>query len=76
MMVTKDRVHYSFHNNNCCLFSAFVTVLDDKAGNLRYQSEKYKKDAKYLNLRTTYAKYAAVAIVLMIFLIYVRYWLF
>lgn len=51
-----------------------LTVLDDKAGQLRFQSDKYKKDAKYLNLRTVYAKYAAVGIFLFILIIYIRYW--
>lgn len=51
-----------------------LSVLDDKAGQLRFQSEKYKKDAKYLNLRSVYAKYAAVGILLFVFIIYVRYW--
>jgi len=52
------------------------SVLDDKAGQLRFQSDKYKKDAKYLNLRTVYAKYAAVGVLCLIFLIYIRYWWF
>ena len=52
----------------------FIVVLDDKAGQLRFQSEKYKKDAKYLNLRTVYAKYAAIGIFLFILVIYIRYW--
>jgi len=51
-----------------------LQVLDDKAGQLRFQSEKYKKDAKFLNMRTVYAKYAAVGIFLFILGIYVRYW--
>jgi len=51
-----------------------LSVLDDKAGQLRFQSEKYKKDAKYLNLRSVYAKYAAVGILLFILVIYIRYW--
>lgn len=53
-----------------------LSVLDDKAGQLRFQSEKYKKDARYLNLRTVYAKYAAVGVLCMILLIYIRYWWF
>lgn len=51
-----------------------LSVLDDKAGQLRFVSDKYKKDAKYLNLRTVYAKYAAIGILLFIFVIYIRYW--
>lgn len=51
-----------------------LSVLDDKAGQLRFQSEKYKKDAKFLNLRTVYAKYAVVGVLCLIFIIYIRYW--
>ncbi|CAH3038077.1 vesicle-trafficking protein SEC22b [Pocillopora verrucosa] len=53
-----------------------LSVLDDKAGNLRFQSEKYKKDATYLNLRSAYAKYAAVGTIFVVLLIYVRFWWF
>lgn len=53
-----------------------LSVLDDKAGNLRFQSEKYKKDAAYLNLRSAYAKYAAVGVVVLIIVIYFRFWWF
>lgn len=51
-----------------------LSVLGEKAGELRYQSEKYKKDAKYLNLRSAYAKYAAGGIITFILIIYIRYW--
>eukprot|EP00112_Aurelia_sp_Birch-Aquarium-sp1_P003257 Seg1363.7 transcript_id=Seg1363.7/GoldUCD/mRNA.D3Y31 product="Vesicle-trafficking protein SEC22b" protein_id=Seg1363.7/GoldUCD/D3Y31 len=51
-----------------------LSVLGEKAGELKYQSEKYRKDAKYLNLRSAYAKYAAIGIVLFILVIYIRYW--
>ncbi|XP_066923966.1 vesicle-trafficking protein SEC22b-like [Clytia hemisphaerica] len=51
-----------------------LSVLDDKAGQLRFQSEKYKKDAKFLNLRTVYAKYAVIGVLCLVFLIYIRYW--
>lgn len=54
----------------------FFLVLDDKAGNLRFQSEKYKKDATYLNLRSSYAKYAAVGTIFVVLMIYVRFWWF
>lgn len=53
-----------------------LSVLGEKAGELRYQSEKYRKDAKYLNLRSAYAKYAAIGIFVFIFVIYLRYWWF
>jgi len=51
-----------------------LSVLDDKAGQLKFQSEKYKKDAKYLNLRSKYAKIAALGIITTIILIYIRFW--
>jgi len=51
-----------------------LTVLDDKAGALRFKSDKYKSQAKWLNMRSVYAKYAAVALVIIVFVIYVRYW--
>jgi len=51
-----------------------LSVLDDKAGQLRFQSDKYKKQAKWLNLRSVYAKYAAIGLVLFILIIYIRYW--
>ena len=54
----------------------FFSVLDDKAGNLRFQSEKYKKDATYLNLRSSYAKYAAVGTIFVVLMIYIRFWWF
>ena len=57
------------------LFCCFV-VLDDKAGNLRFQSEKYKKDATFLNLRSAYAKYAAVGTIFVVLMIYIRFWWF
>ena len=58
------------------IHSFFFLVLDDKAGNLRFQSEKYKKDATYLNLRSSYAKYAAVGTIFLVLMIYVRFWWF
>lgn len=51
-----------------------LSVLDNKASNLHNMSQKYKKDAKYLNLRSSYAKIAAVLIVIIVFLLFIRYW--
>jgi len=46
-----------------------ISELDNKATNLSALSQKYKKDARYLNLRATYAKIAfALVIILVIFL--------
>jgi len=47
-----------------------ISVLDNKASNLSVLSQKYKKDAHYLNLRSTYAKVAAGCIVVGVFLLY------
>ncbi|CAG5129708.1 unnamed protein product [Candidula unifasciata] len=52
-----------------------LSVLDTKASNLSAHSLKYKKDAKYLNLRSSYAKIAAVVIVVILFLLFIRYWI-
>uniref|UniRef100_A0A3B4A3J7 Vesicle-trafficking protein SEC22b n=1 Tax=Periophthalmus magnuspinnatus TaxID=409849 RepID=A0A3B4A3J7_9GOBI len=51
-----------------------LSVLDTKASNLSSLAKKYQSDAKYLNTRSTYAKFAAVAVVLLTLIIYVRFW--
>lgn len=51
-----------------------VSALDTKASNLSSLAKKYHSDAKYLNTRSTYAKLAAVAVVLLTLIIYVRFW--
>ncbi|XP_039269379.2 vesicle-trafficking protein SEC22b-like [Styela clava] len=51
-----------------------LSDLGDKASNLATLSHKYKQDAHFLNLRSSYAKIAAIIILLVIFLIYIRYW--
>lgn len=53
----------------------FHAALDKKASDLSSQSLKYKKDAKYLNMRSSYAKIAAVVIVIILFLLFLRYWI-
>lgn len=52
-----------------------LSVLDSKASNLSTLSSKYKKDAKYLNLRSSYAKIAAIVAVVVVFLLFIRYWI-
>jgi len=47
-----------------------ISVLDTKASGLQILSQKYKKDARYLNLKSTYAKVAAGCIVVMVFVLY------
>uniref|UniRef100_A0A674MCM3 Vesicle-trafficking protein SEC22b n=1 Tax=Takifugu rubripes TaxID=31033 RepID=A0A674MCM3_TAKRU len=51
-----------------------LSTLDTKASNLSTLSKKYRSDAKYLNTRSTYAKVAAVAVVFITLIIYVRFW--
>uniref|UniRef100_H3CQW6 Vesicle-trafficking protein SEC22b n=1 Tax=Tetraodon nigroviridis TaxID=99883 RepID=H3CQW6_TETNG len=51
-----------------------LSTLDTKAMDLSTQSKKYRSDAKYLNTRSTYAKVAAVAVVFITLIIYVRFW--
>ncbi|XP_071948192.1 vesicle-trafficking protein SEC22b-like [Antedon mediterranea] len=53
-----------------------ISDLDEKASNLVYNSEKYKRDAKNLNLRSRNAKIAAVTSIVVTFLIYLRFWWF
>lgn len=51
-----------------------LSALDTKASNLSSLARKYHSDAKYLNTRSTYAKLAAVAVVFLTLIIYVRFW--
>lgn len=51
-----------------------LSALDTKASNLSSLSKKYRQDAKYLNMRSTYAKVAAVAVFSIMFILYVRFW--
>ncbi|XP_067662354.1 vesicle-trafficking protein SEC22b-like [Haliotis asinina] len=51
-----------------------LSVLGDKASNLSTLSQKYKKDAKYLNLRSSYFKIGVAVIVVVVFLLFFRYW--
>jgi len=53
-----------------------LSALDDKASNLATLSQKYKKDAHYLNLKSSYAKIGAVLVIIVIFLLFLRYWVF
>lgn len=53
---------------------SFLTALDSKANNLSSLSKKYRQDAKYLNMRSTYAKLAAVAVFFIMLIVYVRFW--
>ena len=50
-----------------------LSTLDDKAQGLSVLSQKYKKDAKFLNLKSTYAKIAAVLIVIVVIFLFLRF---
>lgn len=47
-----------------------ISELDNKASNLSLMSQKYKKDARYLNLSQTYAKVAAAGIIVFVVVLY------
>lgn len=53
-----------------------LSALDDKASNLAMLSQKYKKDAHFLNLKSSYTKIAAIIIIIVLFLLFIRYWVF
>lgn len=53
------------------LFRLFKSPdLDNKASNLSLMSQKYRKDTRYLNISSTYAKAAAGGIILLVFVLY------
>lgn len=51
-----------------------LSALDSKANNLSSLSKKYRQDAKYLNMRSIYAKLTAVAVFFIMLIVYVRFW--
>nr|CAG4641322.1 EOG090X0HBC [Eulimnadia texana] len=53
---------------------SLLSELDNKAQNLSMLSQKYKKDARYLNLQSTYAKVGAAVVILLVFVLY--FWVF
>lgn len=53
-----------------------LSALDDKASNLATLSQKYKKDAHYLNLKSSYVKIAGIVVIIILFLLFLRYWVF
>lgn len=48
----------------------YFSELDTKAQNLSILSQKYKKDATYLNMKSMYMKAAAGAVVVFVFVMY------
>jgi len=53
-----------------------LSALDDKASNLASLSKKYKQDAHYLNLKSSYVKIGSIVVLIIVFLLFVRYWFF
>lgn len=53
-----------------------LTALDDKAQNLRYMSDKYKKNAHTLNMQSTYARIGAIVVLIIVLLLVFKYYLF
>ena len=51
-------------------------ALDTKASHLSSMSKKYRSEARYLNLRASLAKKVAIVILLVLFILFVRYWVF
>ncbi|XP_034038778.1 vesicle-trafficking protein SEC22b-A [Thalassophryne amazonica] len=51
-----------------------LSALDTKASDLSGLSKKYRSDAKYLNIRSIYAKVAAVAVFVITLIVYLRFW--
>lgn len=47
-----------------------ISDLDSKASSLSMMSQKYKKDARYLNLSQTYAKVAAAGVIVFVIVLY------
>ena len=52
------------------------TDLSDKAGKLVDHSRAYKKQARYLNLRQSWAAKIAIVVVIFLILIFLRYLIF
>ncbi len=51
-------------------------MLGDKAGRMAEYSKAYRKEAHFLNLRTSLAAKIAIVVVIFIFLIFLRYLVF
>lgn len=59
-------VAYFIINHQYCLFAE----LDSKTQNLSMLSQKYKKDATYLNRKSMYVKGAVAGVVILVFILY------
>ena len=52
------------------IINILLIELDTKTQNLSMMSQKYKKDATYLNRKSMYVKAAAAGIVVIVFILY------
>ena len=53
-----------------------VTDLEDKARTLATESRAYAEEARFFNLRTSLAAKAAIVVVFVLILVFLRFWLF
>lgn len=53
-----------------------VLDLSIKASNLADGSKVFRKEAHYLNLRTSLAAKIAIGVVVFLFIIFIRFWFF
>ncbi|CAK9292075.1 unnamed protein product, partial [Gordionus sp. m RMFG-2023] len=53
-----------------------LSMLDDKATHLSLLSQKYKKEAHALNLRSSYLKIGILLFLVLILCAYIRFWWF
>ena len=53
-----------------------LPALSDKASRLSLSSKKYLQEARYLNLRASMTAIIVLILVVLFFLIFIRYWLF
>ncbi|VDO93698.1 unnamed protein product [Soboliphyme baturini] len=51
-----------------------LTMLDDKAGDLAVLSKKYKQQAHYLNLKSSFLKIGAVIILVLLLSLYIKFY--
>ncbi|RWS07301.1 vesicle-trafficking protein SEC22b-like protein [Dinothrombium tinctorium] len=47
-----------------------ISDLDNKASSLSLMSQKYRKEARYLNIKATYAKAAAAGVIFLVIVLY------
>lgn len=53
-----------------------ISEISEKASKLAFGSKAYRQSARYLNLRSSLAAKIAIVVVVFLFLVFLRYWLF